>query len=220
MSLVQNVRQRAILSGMGKPDIKRVIDFHRLLLQFQAIERRVHMPDTFARENDVEHSYSLTMMAWFLAEYFPKLDRDKIIRYALAHDLVEIHAGDTHVFADQDAIASKTARETAALDQLEKDWPDFPGLIAAMRAYETRDEEEAKFVYALDKIMPIILVFLAEGHSWQKEHITPKQLHDVKRERVKVSPEIAPYYDELRALIGQHPHYFTGTAADASANQT
>jgi 5'-deoxynucleotidase YfbR-like HD superfamily hydrolase len=70
-----------------KPDIHRLIELQKLLLQFQSIERVVHVPDNFEYENDTEHSYNLTITAWFLAQYFPHLDRDKVIRFALVHDL-------------------------------------------------------------------------------------------------------------------------------------
>lgn len=195
-----------------KPDISRLITFQSLLLNFQAIQRVTHMPKTFQPENDVEHSYSLAMSAWFLAQYFPHLDCDKIIRYALVHDLVEVHAGDTYIYANQATIATKRTREHAALKQLEQDWPDFPDLTATIKDYETHHSEEAKFVYALDKIMPIMVIFIAEGYTWQQEGITPERLHAVKQHKVAVSPEIAPYYDQLYELLLQNRHLFTGTA--------
>jgi putative hydrolase of HD superfamily len=72
----------------------------------------------YIQENDTEHSYNLAMTAWYLAAYFPELDKNKLIRYALVHDLVEIHAGDTFAFGDAKHIASKSEREAAALNQL------------------------------------------------------------------------------------------------------
>jgi len=203
----------------AKPDIQRLIDFHRLLLQFQAIERIVHVPHEqqakFRWENDTEHSYSLTMTAWFLCEYFPHLDRDKVIRYALVHDLVEVHAGDTYVFADAEQLASKAAREAAALQQLKTDWPDFPELVENIHAYESKADAEAKFVYALDKIMPVLLIFIGKGYTWQTEKINLEVLDAIKRDKVALSPEIAAYYDELYELLTKHSHYFAGGGSGA-----
>jgi len=195
---------------MTKPTIQRLIEFHSLLLKFQAIERVTHVPDAFRAENDTEHSYNLALTAWFLADYFPKLDRDLVIRYALIHDLVEIHAGDTYVYADKAILDTKKEREAAALKQLQQDWPDFPALTEHITAYETHSSEEAKFVYALDKIMPIMVIFLGKGYTWQKEHITLDQLHRIKHEKVAVSAQIKPYYEELYNLLLDHQHYFTG----------
>ncbi len=142
------------------PTIERLIELQTMLLQFRAIERSllsIGHKDGRVAENDAEHSYALAMAAWFLAAHFPKLDSGKLIRYALAHDLLEIHAGDTSVFADKEMLASKAEREAQAVAQLAREWADFPELVEAIRAYEARDSEEAKFVYALDKVMPIIL---------------------------------------------------------------
>jgi len=204
---------------MKKPDIHRLIALQSLLHQFQAIERVTHVPGKFEPENDTEHSFNLALCAWFLVQHFPNLDRDRIIRYALVHDLVEIHAGDTYIYADQATLNSKKQREHEALLQLEKDWPDFPELIAEIKSYEAHDSEEAKFVYALDKIMPIMVIFLGEGHTWQQEGITPEQLHEAKHRKVAVSPEIKPYYDELYELLLQHRHYFTGEKPAAKHKQ-
>lgn len=72
------------------PALARLLEFQHMLLAFRAIERRLHIPpglDVF--ENDAEHSYALAMNAWFLAPHFPHLDRDKLIRLSLAHDINE-----------------------------------------------------------------------------------------------------------------------------------
>lgn len=90
-----------------KPDIRRLLEFQKLLVQFQHISRVTHIPGSWEAENDTEHSYNLAMTAWFLAPHFPQLDCDKLIRYALVHDLVEVHAGDTYIYADEATLASK-----------------------------------------------------------------------------------------------------------------
>lgn len=195
---------------MPQPDIHRLIELHKLLVQFQHVERRNHVPGNFERENDTEHSYNLAMTSWFLASNFPHLDRDKIIRLALVHDLVEVHAGDTYVYAVQAEIATKQEREHAALEKLREDWPDFPDLIQHITDYETRESEEAKFVYALDKIMPIMGIFVGKGHTWQKEKITLEQLHAIKQNKVAISKDIYPYYEQLYKVLQDHQHYFTG----------
>jgi len=146
------------------------------------------------------------LTAWFLAEYFPHLDRDKIIRFSLIHDLVELHAGDTYVFATQDHLESKKEREAAALRQLQTDWSDFAELVDQIEAYEKLDSEEAKFVYALDKIMPILLIYINDGYTWKQGSITVADLHRIKKDKVSLSKEIKPYYDQLYELLTKSPH--------------
>jgi putative hydrolase of HD superfamily len=195
-----------------KPDIHRLLEFQRLLQQFQAIERVNHTIQPRRQENDTEHSYNLAMTAWYLAGHFPDLDRDEVIRFALVLDLVEVHAGDTSIYGDQASIDSKQARETKALEQLENelenDWKDFPDMAATIHAYEQRSSEESKFVYALDKIMPIMLIYLGDGYTWQQEGIPHERLHEAKRHKVAVSEGINDYYRQLHDLLLTSPHLF------------
>lgn len=194
---------------MNRTDIVRLIEFQALLLQFSATERRLDVPPDFKKqENDTEHSYNLAMAAWFLSKYFPELNRDKLIRLALVHNLVEIYAGDTYFYAEETERLSKIEREAKALRRLEAEWPDFPDLTATIHTYEQKDSAEAKFIYALDKIMPIMVIYLGEGHTWRKEGITHNRLHSAKLPKVSVSPEITEYYEQLHRLLLEHPHYF------------
>lgn len=195
---------------MKQPDIHRLLELQKFLEQFSRIERVTHRmhKDAFVPENDTEHSYNLAMTAWFLAPHFPHLDRDLLIRIALAHDLVEIHAGDTYVYADAAVIATKHAREAAALEKLREDWSDFTELTDIIAAYEKRETDEAKFVYALDKIMPIMQIYISDGYTWKQEDITPERLDSVKREKVAISADVKPYYDELFDLLIKNRHLF------------
>jgi 5'-deoxynucleotidase YfbR-like HD superfamily hydrolase len=74
-----------------KANIHRLLELQQLLLVFSQVERRNHRKhnDQYIRENDTEHSYNLAMTAWYLAQWFPDLNKDLIIQYALVHDLVE-----------------------------------------------------------------------------------------------------------------------------------
>ncbi|MBL8032021.1 MAG: HD domain-containing protein, partial [Candidatus Doudnabacteria bacterium] len=115
---------------MKRPDLDRLIELQRLLQAFGSVDRVVHREHngTMRQETDVEHSYNLAMTAWFIAPHFPKLDHDLVIRYALVHDLVEVHAGDTYVYGSREELASKHDREAAAASKLAAEWSDFPEL--------------------------------------------------------------------------------------------
>jgi len=194
---------------MNKPTLQRLLELHQLLLDFQAVDRITVIPakDHIKFENDAEHSYSLAMTAWFLAQHFPELDRDKVIRIALAHDLVEVHSGDTSVF-DHEMVATKEKREARGTTQLAKDWPDFPQMHEAITDYKKRSSEEARFVYALDKIMPIILNIVSEGLSWRRHGVTLSELHAAKKDKVTHHPVVADYYQQIYSLLSDSPHYF------------
>ncbi len=195
------------------PKIERVIDLYRLLVAFNGIDRQVFLPDTPHRkdrpETDTEHSYALGMLAWFIASNIEHLDTNKCIRYAMAHDIVELHAGDTFAFSkDQNVHDSKAERERVAREKLHDSWPDFSELHAAIAAYEAREDIESRFVYALDKLAPMVLNVVAEGKAWHMHGIDLEELQTYKSNKVTVSPEIAELYKELIGILEQHPDYF------------
>lgn len=190
-----------------QPDINRLIELQKLLLAFSQVDRMVHRKhaDKFIKENDTEHSYNLGMTAWYLSRWFPDLNGDLIIQYALAHDLVEVYAGDTYIYGTSDELDSKSKREAEALKRLEQEWPDFEGMIKMIHAYEAKADAESRFVYALDKLMPIMLIYINDGYTWDKENITADMLHKAKIDKVKLSPEILPYFEQLHSLLLSKP---------------
>ncbi len=201
------------MSKPAKPSIHRLIELHKLLLDFRAVQRVTRIPGTQERENDVDHSYTLAMTAWFLAPYFPELDRDTVIRMALVHDLTEIHAGDTFVFGEAHHRASKQQREATALARLAADWPDFPEMSSLAHQYEARSSNEAKFVYALDKVMPILISVLGGGRDFKDYDVTIAVMHAEKRDKVALSAPVNDYYNELLEVLRTMPHLFpTGSA--------
>jgi putative hydrolase of HD superfamily len=194
---------------MKQPELQRLLDLQTFLQKFHYIDRVVHHPGSKTRrETDTEHTFSLVMMAWFLAPSFPKLNLDKIIKFALVHDLVEIYAGDTYVYADKTIIDTKLQREREALEQIEQEWPDFPDMTQTIHCYEKLDTPESKFIYALDKLMPPFMIFLNQGYTWHQEKISLDKLIDSKTEKVALSPEINGYFKKLVALLKANQNYF------------
>ncbi|MGH7158012.1 MAG: HD domain-containing protein [Candidatus Saccharimonadales bacterium] len=168
----------------------------------------MYIPGLDRRESDIEHSYSLAMTAWFLAPHFPELDAGHLIKLALAHDVIEIQAGDTFVYGAQEHIDSKDERERTALAQLQKDWPDFPEMTAAVKEYADKSSEEAKFVYALDKILPPMMHYLGNGRVWQEHGVTKERFVALHEKRIAKDSLIYPYYQEILAFFQDKPHLF------------
>ena len=149
------------------------------------------------------------MTVWFLASRIaPHLNQEKLLKYALAHDLVELQAGDTFTFNNEKQLATKSAREDAAIEQLAKDWPDFPDMATYAERYKTKADEEARFVYATDKMLPVIMVNLGEKQSfWDRHKITLTMMKQEKEPRMKESVYIAQLYDAFLEWMTS-PDYF------------
>lgn len=174
---------------------------------FAGVDRKVFMPPAAEiPENDVEHSYSLAMLCWFLAPQFPELNVGKLLQLCLAHDVVEAYCGDTFSF-DSKAVSGQKDLEAVAFANLQKDWQDFPALIDAITEYEDRATPEANFVVALDRFHPVLMDYLSEGRSWHKLNITFEKLMAIKDQDL-ASSEIAEYYNQLKEILKENPHLF------------
>lgn len=192
--------------------LKRILDLQLEIIQLAEIERLIYFPDRAKKdrkENDVEHSYSLAMTAWYLSQYFPELDKSRLLQYALIHDFVEIHAGDVMAIGrTKQEEELKNKREKLALEKLKKDWPDFKDLTESIEKYEKKYSDEAKFIYALDKIMPVLLNLLSQGKTWKIHNMAREEVIENKKEKVKVSDEINELWKTLEEEILVHDDFF------------
>jgi len=186
--------------------LKELFAFNNLLLQFQKVERVVRVPGSERWENDFEHSYQMAMVAWYIVER-DKLpfDKDKIIKYALIHDFVEVYAGDTYLYGSKDELASKIEREEAAAERLRKEFSDFKDLHTLVEQYESGEDREARFVRALDKIIPTLNIYADGGRTWREKDIILEMLIEKNEHIIKKVPELEPYFKEIVALLEGEP---------------
>ena len=187
----------------SKPQIEELADFAALLNALRRVKRVIRANGEKRWENDVEHSYQLAMLAWYaiMALKLP-LNLEKVLRYALAHDLVEVYAGDTYLFStDEKHKNGKQGREEKARRRLIKQFPELSPLHEAILAYQEKTDAESQFVYALDKLQPLLNIYLDDGRTWQEMEVTLSMIDEAKREKVKLSPIVKKYYDQLIDLI-------------------
>ena len=117
------------------------------------------------RESVAEHSWRLTLMAFFLRSEFPHLNMDKVMRMCLVHDLGECFTGDIPSFL-------KTRDDTAREDTLLAQWvstlpaPYNTELSALYAEMDALDTEEAKLYKALDKLEAVIQHNEAPLSTW------------------------------------------------------
>lgn len=193
---------------MSNLKLQRLIDLEKLILKLRSVARITYNPGA-GYENDVEHSFSLAFLAWLMApKVAPHLDFYQLQTYAMIHDLVEVYAGDTFCFARASELRSKEHRESNALKRLLMEFSDFPELCSALAEYQKLANEEARFIYALDKLQPIILNYLDGGRVWQENNISFEQMFEEKLARTAVHPKIHAYCLELARLMQQDSSLF------------
>mgnify|MGYP003431766262 CR=1 FL=1 len=182
--------------------LQKLTAFAELIHAFQQVERIARRPHSPRFENDTEHSYQLAMVAWYLAEanQLP-FSREKLLSYALAHDLVEVYAGDTYVFADAAAQASKESREADALERIRVEFPESPSIVSTIKDYERREDPESRFIYALDKFLPVLQIYLEQGKLFHEKGVGLEATLALKDPKISISPEMLPLWEELRTLL-------------------
>lgn len=183
--------------------LNNLLDFVKFTHEFREVIRVARSPGNERYENDTEHSYQLAMIAWYIIET-NKLDYDRelILMYALAHDLVEVYAGDTYTFDKNTSyIDTKKKREKEALKKIKSRFPKFKSLVKIIEKYEHRKDDESKFVYAIDKLIPPIQIYMEKGKLWHEKGVTFDQLLKNKGDKIAISPEINCYWKELQDIL-------------------
>ncbi|NQV93282.1 HD domain-containing protein [Candidatus Kaiserbacteria bacterium] len=190
-------------------NINSILDFITLTNKFRAVKRVVFIKDEGRLENDSEHSYQLAMLSWYLlSEKKTGIDKDLVIKYALIHDFVEVYAGDTWFYRSKAEDESKKKLEAESAIQLKSDLPEFIDFHQLIEDYENQINPESRFVYALDKIIPIMNIYLDGGDNWKEHKVTLDNLIKNKTPKIAVSPEIEPYYNELVAILKDNKDMF------------
>lgn len=196
---------------MAKLDLDRIVEFEKLLHAFARVERtglRIHGSD--AKENDIEHSFFLAMLAWYAIDVIGlPLDLGRVIRYTLIHDLVEVYAGDTYIL-DTEAAKTKHKREEVARQRIEKEFPEFGALHKTIKEYEAQGDEESQFVKALDKVDPVLSNYLQNGRGWKEMGVSFDWLVSHKREKLANHAGMRELFEEIIARIEpQKGKFFT-----------
>lgn len=194
------------MSGQSETDgpVQRILKMHRLTNAFRAVRRTTKVVGEFRYENDSEHVYQLAMLAWYIIDIdrLP-LDKVRVFEYCLAHDLPEVYAGDVDPWSSTASQKRRKAqREAEAEQQLAQEFGEFKELAACFERYHARDDEESRFVYALDKIQPVINIYLdREGSFYWAHRVTFAAWIEHNRLKVAESKYVVPYFEEIVAFL-------------------
>jgi putative hydrolase of HD superfamily len=161
--------------------------------------RKTQLSGHGRRENDAEHAWHMSVMAYLLREYANEpVDIARVMIMTLTHDLVEIYAGDTYAY-DLEGQASAKEREQAAADRLYSLLP--PDQAIELRAiwdeYEANETPEARFARAMDNVQPMMLNDANDGGNWKSRGIA-RSMPASRNARTRLgSTELADYIDVL-----------------------
>lgn len=185
---------------MATERLKKQIEFILEVDKIKNIFRMTKIHDGSRRENDAEHSWHLTLMAFLLSEYSKEdnIDVLKVMKMCIVHDIVEIDAGDTFCY-DTVGSMDKLEREQKAADRIFALLPEDQGmeLRELWEEFDAMETPEAKYAAALDRLQPVLLNYLNNGGTWQEHNITKKQVIQRNGRIEEGAPELWEFASDL-----------------------
>jgi putative hydrolase of HD superfamily len=166
--------------------LQQIIDFILELDKLKAVTRKVRPAGLDRYENTAEHSWQIALFAFALAPYAESpVDINRVIAMLLVHDIGEIDAGDTIVFAREGWEETKAA-ELAGVKRIFGMLPEETGsaLLDVWLEFERNDSPEARFAHTADRAMPVLLNLAHQGGSWLENGISYERVVD------RIGPEI------------------------------
>ena len=116
-------------------------------------------------ESVAEHSWRMTLMAYFVSDEFPELDMNKVIKMCLIHDLGEAFTGDIPTFWKNGSDEQK--EETLLFDWTASLPEPFAGEMTALyREMAACETPEAKLYKALDNLEAVIQHNESDISTW------------------------------------------------------
>ena len=149
---------------------------------------------TNRQESVAEHSWRVSLMAYFMKDEFPEVDINKVILMSICHDLGEAITGDIPSFKknDKDWII-----ENKAVNQLINSLPEpykeeLSGMFLEMEEQKTL---ESRIYKALDKMEVIIQHNEADLSTWIPLEYELNLVHGEKE------VQFSEYMKKLRQVI-------------------
>ncbi len=147
------------------------------------------------RESVAEHSWRMTLMAFFMKNEFPEADTNKIIQMCIIHDLGECFTGDIPTF-------EKTKEHENTEENFLNDWMEsLPEnvrneMIDLYKEMEEKQTIEAKIYKAIDSLEALIQHNFSDISTWsENEFILNLTYAD---DRVSFSQYLSALREEIR----------------------
>jgi putative hydrolase of HD superfamily len=192
---------------LSEKDVENRLDLQlRFIIEIDKLKqvfRRTRLFDNSRHENDAEHGWHLAMMALTLGEYADEeIDVNRVVRMLLAHDIVEVDAGDTFLY-DEAANEAKAEIERCAAERIFGLLPhdQMVELMSLWEEFEARETADARFAAALDRLEPIMQNALTAGYAWKQHDVRKSQV--VKKNRPIIEAGSRALWRFAEGLIAQ-----------------
>ena len=141
---------------MPTSDLSGILDFLRAAERLKNTVRSAHTSQG-RQESVAEHTWRLCLMALVLADHFPEVNFERLVKICIIHDLGEAIGGDIPAPL-QAAEGAKAGQERTDLVRLLEPLPESSRveITSLWDEYEAAESPEAKLAKALDKLETIL----------------------------------------------------------------
>ncbi len=204
-------------------DTDAVLHLGALALKFGRVDRITRHDDGVTPESDTDHTVMLGLIACaFASRHLPGLSLGLVAQFALVHDVVEAYAGDTPTLRiTTGGKAAKAEREAVALDRLHREFDTaYPWLTRWIELYESQSMPEARYVKALDKLVPKIVHLLNAGATMREQGLSVAEVDARYRQQLDelwaYAGDFAPLFELRAQLVDRLLHMLTGEGGAAA----
>jgi len=172
-------------------NIERVLNFIVEIEKLKDVLRKTRPVGLDRYENSAEHSWHVCISALMLKDYADdEINIDRVIKMLLLHDLGEIDAGDTIVYAAE--TVENKAKEASGINRLLNILPpeQAKDYIELWHEFELGVTADSVYAKAIDRIPPLLHNIHGEGHSWKTHNISKEQVFSVNSRIGKGSKQV------------------------------
>lgn len=152
--------------------IEKILEFIVEAEKLKSVLRKTRPVGLDRYENSAEHSWHVCLAALMLQDHANEpIDINRVLKMLLIHDLGEIDAGDTIVYASESSAVKE--REEAGVTRLLAMLPEGQAdqYKSLWDEFENGKTADAVYARAIDRIPPLLHNLYGGGHSWQEHGI-------------------------------------------------
>lgn len=157
--------------------IESILEFIVEAEKLKSVLRKTRPVGLERYENSAEHSWHVCLCALMLKDYANDvIDINRVIKMLLIHDLGEIDAGDTIVYASDSALVKE--KEEAGVTRLLAMLPESQAqqYKVLWEEFESGVTADSIYARAIDRLPPLLHNLHGQGHSWREHGISLEKI--------------------------------------------
>lgn len=185
-------------------DIEKIIKFIVEVEKLKDVQRKTKPVGLDRFENSAEHSWHVCLSALMLKDFADEeIDIGRVMKMLLIHDLGEIDAGDTIVYASE--TDEVKAREASGFKRVISILPDERAaeFLDFWHEFESGDTPDSRFARAVDRVPPLLHNIHGNGHSWKAHSVSKEQVFSLNQRIGRGSKAL---WDVMRRKLDKAVH--------------